>query len=81
VAGLPDSVATQLADRYAELFRLLLKHRESVSRVTFWGVHDGYSWKNGWPIPGRTNYPLLFDRNYQPKPAYYAVIREAGKKK
>lgn len=81
VAGLPDSVETQLNDRYAELFRLLLKHRESVSRVTFWGVHDGYSWKNGWPIPGRTNYPLLFDRSYKPKPAYYAVIKEAEKMK
>ena len=79
VAGLPDSVQTMLTDRYAGLFRLLLKHRENVSRVTFWGVHDGYSWKNNWPIPGRTNYPLLFDRNYQPKPSYYAVIEEAKK--
>jgi len=81
VAGLPDSVETQLTNRYAELFRILLKHDEAVTRVTFWGVHDGYSWKNGWPIPGRTNYPLLFDRNYNPKPAYHAVIREAEKLK
>lgn len=79
VAGLPDSVEKQLTDRYAELFRILMKHDDAVTRVTFWGVHDGYSWKNGWPIPGRTNYPLLFDRNYNPKPAYYAVIKEAGK--
>lgn len=81
VAGLPDTIETQLTNRYAELFALLLKHRESVSRVTFWGVHDGYSWKNNWPIPGRTNYPLLFDRNYNPRPAYFAVIREAEKAK
>lgn len=81
VKGLPDSVEKQLADRYAELFRILLKHDDAVTRVTFWGVHDGYSWKNGWPIPGRTNYPLLFDRNYNPKPAFYAVIREAEKLK
>ena len=81
VEGLPDSVETQLNQRYAELFGILLKHRDVVTRVTFWGVHDGYSWKNNWPIPGRTNYPLLFDRNYQPKPAYYAVIREAEKAK
>jgi endo-1,4-beta-xylanase len=81
VVGLPDSVQTMLTNRYAELFRLLLKHKETVSRITFWGIHDGYSWKNNWPIPGRTNYPLLFDRNYQPKPAYYAVIREAKKMK
>jgi endo-1,4-beta-xylanase len=78
-AGLPDSVQNKLADRYTEIFGLFLKHKETVSRVTFWGVHDGYSWKNNWPIPGRTNYPLLFDRNYMPKPAYYAVIKEAKK--
>ncbi len=78
---LPDSVGLQLADRYAELFRLLLRHSDQVSRVTFWGINDGYSWKNDWPIPGRTNYPLLFDRDYNPKPAYYAIIKEAAKLK
>jgi endo-1,4-beta-xylanase len=78
VEGLPDSVETQLADRYADLFRLLLKHSDNVSRVTFWGVNDGYSWKNNWPIPGRTNYPLLFDREYSPKPAYYEVMKEVS---
>jgi endo-1,4-beta-xylanase len=81
VAGLPDSVQTQQTNRYASLFGLLLRHKDKVSRVTFWGVHDGYSWKNNWPVPGRTNYPLLFDRNYQPKPAYYAVIEEVRKLK
>ena len=73
-AGLPDSVQNQLASDYAALFRLLVKHRDKVSRVTFWGVNDGQSWLNDWPLPGRTNYPLLFDRNYQPKPAFYKVI-------
>jgi endo-1,4-beta-xylanase len=81
VSGLPDPVQTKLTNRYADLFGLLLRHKGAVTRVTFWGVHDGYSWKNNWPIPGRTNYPLLFDRNYQPKPAYYAVIEEARKMK
>jgi endo-1,4-beta-xylanase len=78
-AGLPDSVSSQLAQRYADLFRILLKHKDTVTRVTFWGVHDGYSWKNDWPIKGRTNYPLLFDRNYIPKPAYYSVIKTVKK--
>lgn len=81
VEGLPASVEKQLDSRYAELFRILLKHDDAVTRVTFWGVHDGYSWKNGWPIPGRTNYPLLFDRNYKPKSAYDAVISETEKTK
>lgn len=72
--GLPDSVQNQLANDYEALFKLFLKHRDKISRVTFWGVNDGQSWLNGWPLPGRTNYPLLFDRNYRPKPAYYKVI-------
>jgi endo-1,4-beta-xylanase len=78
-AGLPDSVSNRLAQRYSDLFRVLMKHKEAVTRVTFWGVHDGYSWKNDWPIKGRTNYPLLYDRNYKPKPAFYSVIKTAKK--
>ncbi len=77
--SLPDSVQAMLTDRYAELFKVMLKHKDKITRVTFWGIHDGYSWKNDWPIKGRTNYPLLFDRNYQPKPAYYGIIKEAEK--
>ena len=72
--GLPDSVQQQLANDYASLFKLLLKYKDKIGRVTFWGVNDGQSWLNGWPVPGRTNYPLLFDREFKPKPAFYKVI-------
>jgi endo-1,4-beta-xylanase len=72
--GLPDSVEQVQAKAYADLFALFLKYKKDISRVTFWGVNDGQSWLNDWPIPGRTNYPLLFDRNFQPKPAFYSVI-------
>ncbi len=71
---LPDSVNQTLADSYEQLFRLFLKHRDKISRVTFWGVNDGQSWLNNWPIAGRTNYPLLFDRDNQPKAAFHRVI-------
>jgi endo-1,4-beta-xylanase len=74
--GLPEAVQQQLADRYAQLFTLLRRHR-AVKRVTFWGLHDGISWKNDFPIAGRTNYPLLFDRNLQPKPAWHRLMRLA----
>ena len=74
-AGLPDSVQRQLTARYEELFRIFWRRRDKLDRVTFWGAHDGLSWKNGYPVPGRTNYPLLFDRQRQPKPAYDAVLR------
>jgi len=43
--------------------------------VTIWGVDDGHSWLNYFPAAGRTDYPLLFDRNYQAKPAYNELIR------
>ena len=75
--ALPDSMQVVLSDRYTDLFKALLKYRENLGRVTFWGVQDGISWTNYWPVWGRTNYPLLFDRNYQPKPAFYRVMQLA----
>ncbi len=72
--SLPDSVQTALADRYTDLFKLFLKHRDKISRITFWGVDDSHSWLNGFPIRNRTNYPLLFDRALEPKKAYQAVL-------
>lgn len=78
VSGLPDSVQKALAERYAELFRIFLRHRDVVARVTFWGVTDGDSWRNNWPVKGRTSYPLLFDRGGRPKPALDAVIQTAA---
>ena len=72
--GLPDSVSTRIADRYADLFELFLKHDDAITRVTLWGVNDAQTWLNNWPIRGRTNYPLLFDRQSQPKEAYYRLV-------
>jgi endo-1,4-beta-xylanase len=72
--GLPAEVAAAQAKRYREIFELLVKHADKIDRVTFWGVHDGHSWLNGWPVRGRTSYPLLFDRKYQSKAAFRAVV-------
>lgn len=77
--GLPDSVAQAAHDRYAAFFKLFLKHADKIDRVTMWGLTDGHSWRNNWPVPGRTDYPLLFDRNYQPKPIVETIIKEANK--
>lgn len=76
--GLPEEMEKKLAKRYEELFRLFLKHRDKIDRVTTWGTSDDESWKNSFPIPGRTNYPLLFDRQKQRKAAYYAVAALKG---
>jgi endo-1,4-beta-xylanase len=72
--GLPAGVSQRLAQRYAELFKAFLKQPRAVSRVTFWGVSDRSSWLNNYPIWRRTNYPLLFDRNGEPKAAFQAVV-------
>ncbi|MBN1782324.1 endo-1,4-beta-xylanase [bacterium] len=78
--GLPDSIQVKLTARYGSLFSILRDYADIVDRVTLWGVDDGHSWLNHFPARGRTNYPLLFDRNYLPKPAFDAVIdaAEAG---
>ena len=78
-AGLPESVEQALAKRYADLFSVFLKHRDAITRVTFWGVTDRDSWLNNWPIRGRTNYPLLLDREGKPKAAFAAVVGLARK--
>lgn len=77
--GLPDDVQQKLASRYGDLFAVFWKHRDVVSRVTMWGVTDHTSWLNNWPVRGRTSYPLLFDREGKPKPAFYAVLKTAQK--
>ncbi|WP_324670636.1 endo-1,4-beta-xylanase [Hymenobacter sp. GOD-10R] len=80
-SGLPDSVQQKLTQRYADLFALFHKHRDVIDRITLWGVTDADSWLNDWPIRGRTSYPLLFDRSYQPKPALQAVLQAVKKDK
>jgi endo-1,4-beta-xylanase len=75
--GLPSEVQQALSDRYAELFSIYLKHSDTLKRVTLWGVTDGNSWLNNWPVPGRISYPLLFDREGNPKPAFLDVMKTA----
>jgi endo-1,4-beta-xylanase len=77
VNGLPEEMQQALAKRYAELFEVFVQHHTSMGRVTLWGVTDGNSWLNNFPTRGRTNYPLLFDREGKPKPAFEAVLRAA----
>ena len=72
--GLPDDQQRRLARRYADIFGLVVKHRDKVRRVTFWGVTDAQSWLHDFPIPGRVNYPLLWDHQGRPKPALGAVV-------
>ncbi len=76
--ALPEVQEQRLARRYGELFRVFVKHRKHITRVTLWGLDDAQTWLNNFPVRGRTNHPLLFDRYRNPKPAYEAVL-EAGR--
>ena len=66
--GLPEDVSAVWNGRMKNFMDLFVKHSDVITRVTAWGVADGDSWKNDWPMKGRMEYPLLFDRNHEMKP-------------
>ncbi len=76
--GMSDSAIMAFNKRYMDFFNLFIKHKNKISRVTVWGVNDSQTWRNYWPIPGRTDYPLLFDRENNPKPVVSEIIQAAN---
>lgn len=77
--GLPEEVSKEWNERMDKMMALFVKHSDVISRVTAWGVSDGDSWKNDWPMAGRTEYPLLFDRNYEVKPFLIKYLESDNK--
>lgn len=73
--GLPDSISVKITKRYQDFFTLFFKYSDKISRVTLWGVSDAQSWRNYWPVEGRTDFPLLFDREYKAKPIVEKIIQ------
>lgn len=79
--GLPDACQRELTARYVALFTIYLRHANSIDRVTFWGFTDAASWLNNFPVRGRKDYPLLYDRDLKPKPCAQALanlVQAAG---
>lgn len=64
-----EETLKKVAEKYKEIFTVLRKHKKDITRVTFWGIYDGASWIGG--------SPLLFNREYQPKEAFHAVVKTA----
>ena len=69
------NAAKEIEQRYMEFFKIYQRHRNQIGRINLWGVSDADSWLNDWPIAGRTNYPLLFDRQYQPKAIVQKIVK------
>lgn len=65
--GLPAEVSQRWNERMDSVFDIYKNNADVITRVTWWGTHDGMSWRNNFPMFGRTDYPLLFDRNYNMK--------------
>jgi len=63
---------TDLAKTYRDFFNLFEKYynQNVIDMVVIWGIADRQSWLNKHPVSGRTDYPLLFNRNYMAKEAY-----------
>ncbi|GAA0550475.1 endo-1,4-beta-xylanase [Chitinophaga japonensis] len=78
----PADTATTLTrekeDRQAAVYRmcfaLFRKYRDVITGVTFWNVSDRHSWLDNFPVRGRKDYPLLFDKNLLPKKAFREVV-------
>lgn len=72
--GLSAETEAKLDKRYSDLFAIFLRHKDDIGRVTFWGTDDSMTWRNDWPMVGRSDYPLLFDRQSKAKSAYYKIM-------
>lgn len=77
--NIPDSIQQKWNQRMLDMFGLFLKYDDVVDRVTLWGLTDSTSWLNNFPIRGRKDYPLLYDRNNQAKPVVDEMIKLAKK--
>ena len=60
---------------YKMSFELFRKYRNHISGITFWNISDRNSWLDNFPVRGRKDYPLLFDKNLKPKKAYWEVVK------
>ncbi|SFI41219.1 endo-1,4-beta-xylanase [Treponema bryantii] len=73
----PELLAKQ-AERYEEIFECFKKEAKAgiLKDVVLWGITDRMSWKNGFPVPGRTDAPLLFDGEGKPKVAFDRLCKD-----
>ena len=69
----PEKEQQQL-EQYKKIFSVFRDYKGVLTGVTFWNLSDRHSWLDDYPVPGRKNYPLLFDMYGHPKKAWQAVV-------
>ena len=62
-------------EEYKMCFDLFRKYSNVISGVTFWNVSDRHSWLDNFPVRGRKDYPLLFDKDLKPKKVFWEVVK------
>jgi len=77
LAALPPDRAKLQAEKYGELFKVFREEGAAgkLTGVTFWGIADDHTWLDNFPVPGRKDWPLLFDEHHQPEEAFWAVAK------
>ena len=62
-----DDLLALQAKYYSDLMDSIVKHKDSISAVVFWGTTDDQSWR-AWGSP------LLFNEDYTAKPCFKSII-------
>lgn len=65
--GMDGKSLAEQAERYREVFALFKKYSHAITSVTLWGISDAATWRPN-------DNPLLFDKNQEPKPAFWAIV-------
>lgn len=73
--GFTAEMQQQQLEQFRRCFESFRKFRSILTGVTFWNISDRHSWLDNFPIRGRKNYPLLFDKELKPKKAFWAVVK------
>lgn len=70
----PEREQAQL-EKYKMAFDLFRKYKQHITGVTFWNISDRGTWLDNFPVRGRKDYPLLFDKDLKPKKVYWEVVK------
>lgn len=75
IDSLPSEKQIEVDQFWIDFYKMLITHKDVISRVNFWCLNDGNSWRNDFPIKGRKDYATLFDRQNNPKSTVEKLIK------